>query len=238
MSNYRRMLMFACVLMLFGVSAHQAHAASVTVRAPTVEGTAGGTVDVPIHVLGASDLGALHVEVAYDPALLKADTVTRGALAGNNALVEANVDEPGRVVIGIVAPDAINGDGVVANVRFQVIGNSGQGSPLTLETGAAWERTSYAEALVRTEAGAVMIVAGWPWWFILAAIAVLVMLVVFFWIARFTRRQRPAQQPAYAGQAPMVQAGGAQGNYCAQCGQSSTPSARFCRNCGQPMPEE
>jgi hypothetical protein len=195
MSNYRRILVFACALILFGASARMIQAASVTLRAPAVEGTAGRTVDVPIQAAGASGLGAVHVEVVYDPALLKAEAVTNGTLAGATALVEGNVNKPGRVVIGIVAPDSINGDGVVANVRFQVIGNAGQSSMLTLEKGAAWERTSYAEVLVQTEAGKVTIAAGWPWWLILAAIAVLIILLLILF---FARRRRSAAQPAYA----------------------------------------
>jgi hypothetical protein len=264
MSKYRRILVLVGALILFGMSAHMVHAASVTLRAPTVEGTAGGTVDVPIQAVGASGLGALHVEVAYDPAVLKAEAVTRGALAGANALIEANVDKPGRVVIGVVAPDAINGDSVVANVRFQVTGSAGQSSALRLEQGAAWERTSYAEVLVQTEAGQVTIAAGRPGWLMLAAIAVVAALVVLLSILFLARRRRPALQPVYAssgytlaapnlnrgvpptelaapasmGQVHVGQAGVTQGTYCTQCGQGNKPSARFCRSCGQPMSTE
>ena len=49
----------------------------------------------------ASGLSAIHLELTYDPAVVTADTVTRGTLAGSNVLVDFNVVEPGHLLIGM-----------------------------------------------------------------------------------------------------------------------------------------
>lgn len=207
------------VLWLLIVS--NAAAATITVSVSSAQAQAGGTVDVPIQVSGANGLGAVHLELTYDPRVLTAKEVTRGALAGSNALVESNVKQPGRVVIGIVSLDGIKGDGVIATARFQVVGNAGQSTEVKFENNLAWERESHAEVLVNSQAGTITIAAavnpqtaqaptaeGMPAWLIPAVIAGIVLLLVLglviFLLGR--RRQQPQQvaQPAYyAPPAPM-----------------------------------
>ncbi len=184
-------------------------AASVTFRVPTVQADAGGTVEVPIQAVGAPGLGAIHLELVYDPLILTADTVTRGSLAGNNALTDFNVGKPGRVVIGIVSLDAIKGDGPIATVRFKAIGAAGSTSSLTLENSKAWESSSHAEVLVTAEAGKVTVGGGFPIWLIAIALFVfiLLLLLIFFLIMR---RRRPAPQtasvqPAYYAPPPPIE---------------------------------
>ncbi|MBI4671921.1 MAG: hypothetical protein HY741_09690 [Chloroflexi bacterium] len=173
-------------------------AATVTVSAPTVEAQADGAVDVPIQLAGAQGLGALHIELVYDPRVLTPETVTRGALAGMNALVESNTKQAGRVVIGVVSLDGISGDGAVATVRFRVVGNAGQSSALTFENNQAWERASHAEVLVNSQPGQVTIAAGLPSWLVPALIGLGVLLVSLLVLIFFVRRRKPAPQPAYA----------------------------------------
>lgn len=171
-------------------------AASVTVSAGSAEAQPGGTVEIPIQLAGANGLGAVHLEMTYDPRVLTAESAAKGALAGNNALLESNTKEAGRVVIGLVTLDGIKGDGVIATARFKVIGDAGTSSDLKLENNQAWERESHAEVLVNTEAGKVTIAAGLPSWLIpaLAVFALLLLLLFLFFVLR---RRRPAPQPAY-----------------------------------------
>jgi hypothetical protein len=182
-------------------------AASTTFRVATVQANTGATVDVPIQVVGAPSLGAIHLELDYDPQVLTPDTVTRGALAGSNALTDFNTAKPGRLVIGLVTLDAINGDGAVAIVRFKVIGESGTSSTLTLQNSKAWESGTLAEVLVKTEAGKIS-VGGFPFLYLAIAIVCLVLLFLFFifiLFILFMRRRRAARQPAFVQPAPYRQ---------------------------------
>jgi uncharacterized membrane protein len=182
-------------LILFDVL--PALAASVTFRAASVQGQAGGTVDVPIEAVAAPSLGAVHIELIYDPKVVTPDTVSRGALAGTNALLDFNSGNPGRLLIGLVTLDAIKGDGAVATVRFKVIGDAGTSSDLTLQNSKAWESSSHAEVLVKTEAGKVTVVGGLPGWLLpaLAALLLVVLLLILFFV--LARRRRPVPQPAH-----------------------------------------
>ncbi len=199
---FRRFLVLSSILLsVMFFLAHTAQAATMTARAGSAEAQAGGTVTIPISVSGAPTVGAMHIELVYDARVLKPTGVERGELAGSNALLESNTNQAGRVVIGLVTLDGFKGDGVVANVKFEVIGNAGASSDLALERTQAWERESHAEVLVNTEAGKVTIAAGLPSWLIpaLAVFALLLFLLFLFFILR---RRRPAQalapQPAYA----------------------------------------
>lgn len=188
--------LFVLVLLTLLVM-HTALAASVTVSAPAVEAQAGETVEIPLQLKGAQGLGAIHLELSYDPQVLSAESVTRGALAGSNALLESNLDQPGQVVVGVVSLDGISGDGIIATVQVKAVGVAGASSALTFANNQAWERESHAEVLVNSEAGQVSIAAGLPSWLVplLAALAVgVVVLILFVFVLS---RRRPAPQPAY-----------------------------------------
>lgn len=199
----RRPFVILCFLFaalrVFVVS--QVSAATVTVRAPSVEAQAGGAVDVPIQLAGAQGLGAVHVELVYDPNVLTAESVSKGALAGSNALVESNLKQAGRAVIGVVTLDGISGDGTLATVRFQVKGSAGASSVLNFENNQAWERATHAEVLVNSQPGQVTIAAGLPAWLLPALVALVVILLLAILLFVLLRRRRAPTvipQPAYA----------------------------------------
>ncbi len=168
-------------------------ASSVTVRVGSVQATPGGTADVPIQVQGASNIGAIQMVLVYDAKVLTPETVVRGTLAGSNALLEFNAQTPGRLGLGLVTLDGIQGDGTLATVHFKVIGSAGQNSQLTLEKAEAWERTSYLPMLVNTEPGQVT-VGGGPSLGLLVLLALLcftgLLLVVGIGILLWLRRRR------------------------------------------------
>ncbi len=81
------------------------------------------TVEVPIEVQRASNLGSLQLELVYDPQALELQDVRAGQLA-RNALVDFNRDTPGRVRIGVVDASGISGDGAIIILFFLPIGQA------------------------------------------------------------------------------------------------------------------
>jgi hypothetical protein len=193
----RRYILNLAVLLLLlaavflSVSALQA--SSVTVTVASVEASSGGTVDVPVRAAGASGIGAMQMDLVFDAAVLKPDSVNKGALLGNNALLQSNIDVAGRVIIALVTLDGIKGDGDILNVRFKVIGQSGQSSVLKLEKAMAWEGASHQDVLVKTEAGQFKMTGGANYllW-ILIAIIVLLLLIILLILWRRSRSKKTA----------------------------------------------
>ena len=89
------------------------------------------TVELPIAVQGAFNLGSLLVEVSYEAEALEFQSV-RAAALGRNALLESNQENPGSVRIGLLDPNGINGDGEIITLVFLAIQDGGS-SPYTLE---------------------------------------------------------------------------------------------------------
>lgn len=185
-------------------------AATVTLRVASVEGASNGVVDVPIQIEGAKGIGAVQFDLLYDPAVVKAQSITRGPVAGDNALLESNVIQPGRMRAVFATTDGMKGDGIFATARFVVIGNTGQSSALTLESGRAWEPITHVEALVKTEPGKVTVAADYALWLLIAAIclvSLLLMFIVVGWLLSRRRRPAPAQPgypPPYAAPPPVT----------------------------------
>ena len=173
-------------------------AATVTLRVASVEGAPNSTVDVPINIEGAKGIGAVQFDLLYDPAVVKAQSITRGPVAGDNALLESNVIQPGRMRAVFATTDGMKSDGIFATARFAVTGNSGQSSALTLENGRAWEPITHVEALVKTEPGKVTVAADYTLWLLIAAICLVSLLLMFIVVWLLLRRRRPApNQPVY-----------------------------------------
>ena len=211
-------------------------AAELTLRLPSVEARSGGTVDVPITVGGASGVGAIQLEVIYDPAVISADTVTRGPLAGGNALVDFNPNNPGRLIFGLATLQDISGDGVIATARFKVVGKAGQSSTLAIAKGEAWEGKTHQAMVIRTEAGNLRVIGGVPWWWwLIGALVAAAGLMILLWLLlrrRQTQPQAPAQSQvsdaAVASPPPQRR-----GPFCSRCGSPNDEGARFCSKCGQ-----
>ena len=113
----------------------------LTVRVSDVTARPGATVQVSIKVAGAANVGGLHVELSYDASILQAVEVKPGTLA-EGAMLESNLSSPGQVVIGLIDSGGMSGDGVLAEVVFQVTGQEGDSSPLDLVNLTAYDATS------------------------------------------------------------------------------------------------
>lgn len=74
-----------------------------------------GPVVVPVRVEQADGVGALKVELTYDAGGARATKVEAGEFA---PMLESNLDTPGRIVIGILNIEGIQGDGPVALIHF------------------------------------------------------------------------------------------------------------------------
>lgn len=229
-------LAFVCASLVWAMTAS---AAALTVRVATREGEGGSTVQLPIEVAGAAKVGALQFDLVYDPQVVQADTVTRGALGGN-ALLDFNSSVPGRLRVGIVTTDGLQGDGVLANVNFKITGRAGANSALTVENARAWETPSHLEVLVNSEAGRVSVTAGSPGWMVLgggAAFAVLLLLLLLFALSR-RRKPTPVSAPAtYPAQPParpttLPESQAKAGWVCPRCRTVNSPTTRFCGMCG------
>ena len=85
-------------------------------------GAPSAEIRVPVIIEHADDVGSLHLELVFDPDVLKATGVETEKLA-DNALIEYNLRIPGRVIIGVVDASGISGDGTLVEVAFDVIDN-------------------------------------------------------------------------------------------------------------------
>ena len=112
-----------------------------------------GEIEVPINAAGADDVGALHIELSYDPAVLQATGVDKGALAGN-AMMEYNIYDDGWVVVSIVDSVGMNGDGSLAVVTFDVVGEDDDMTcDLMLANLKAWDATNVFGMVVESTPG-------------------------------------------------------------------------------------
>jgi hypothetical protein len=179
--------LLALGLIIFAVG--HVSAATTTFQIDSIEGKAGGTVDVPVKAIGAPGLSAMQTEVIYDAKVLTPVDVTRGSLAGSDVLMDWNVKPEGHLIFGLATLNAIKGDGPIAVIHFKVIGGAGSSSAITPQNSQAWESGSHAEVLVKTIAGTVTVVgAGFNWLLIL--IIALIVLAVILIILFLTRRKK------------------------------------------------
>jgi hypothetical protein len=182
--------------LIVAVIASLSASAAMTLRLPQMEGAAGSTVDVAINVEGAEKIGALQFDVNYDSTVLTAESASPGALA-TGALIEVRTDKPGRLFIALVTTESISGNGTVVTAKFKVIGAPGKVTPLEPARAQAWDGNTQREVLIAPAAGQLTVIEqGLPWLWILAGIAVLLILLVVFIVAR--RRSRARGLPARA----------------------------------------
>ena len=109
------------------------------------------TIDIPVDIVGATNIGSLHFEITYDPAMLLAIEVENGTLA-DDAMFEYSVEYPGRVIVGIIDSEGISGDGPVTVIAFQ-IKEEGVIIPLYLENIIAHDAASLAKVLFTPSEG-------------------------------------------------------------------------------------
>jgi hypothetical protein len=123
------------VMLALALLAGTASAAAMQVAIGSPQSGAGKTVIIPVTVSGASNLGAMDMQVTYDPALLKLAGAQMGSLSPNG-VAEANEPQAGTVLISFVDSQGITGSGDVVKITFDVLGSTGASSTLTLQARA------------------------------------------------------------------------------------------------------
>ena len=227
------MHMFVLVsLVMAGVLwATAGYAATITVRVASAKAASGEEVEIPITVEGASGIGAVQLELTYDPSVLEAQAVEKGALVGDNTLLDFNVAEPGRLIVGLVTLDGVDGDGDLLVTKFLVTGETDQKSPLGLENVQAWEGETRLDVLVTAESGEFTVsAAGLPLPLPLL-VAILLGVLGLLLLLIILRRRQP--QPAVVQPAPAPPRAGLK--FCTQCGAQLEAGKRFCTKCGHPV---
>jgi len=114
-------------------------------------GGGAGTAQIPVNLSGASGVGSLHIELVYDSAILEVTAVKAGKLA-QNAVVDFNIQTPGRAIIGIVSSNGISGSGAVASIAFKSKAKSGT-SALTLDKVEAYSADTLQDMRTQVSAG-------------------------------------------------------------------------------------
>ncbi|MEA3337945.1 MAG: cohesin domain-containing protein [Chloroflexota bacterium] len=240
--RYSYLLIACLVLGAALLSASISLANSVTVRVGSAESAPGSEVAIPITVEGASGIGALHLELIYDAAVLEATTVERGPLLGDNVLLDFNASEPGRLVVGLVSLDTIEGDGTVLMTHFTVKGKKGQSTPLRLENTKAWVGKTHLDILVTSEGGEFTVSppalpVSLP--LILALLAIALLFVLLIFLLRRRRKPQPVVPAQYApppegvSSVPPAQPSAGIRSFCPNCGTPREAGSQFCINCGQ-----
>ena len=211
------------LLMTWSVAAAQhAHAASgpagkLNVTVGSVSGPAGGQVEIPISLTGATGLGAFEFVLTYDPAVLEPKSAEKGKLLGGNALLENYPDPSGRLAVTLVCQNPLSGDGTAVIAKFTVKGQNGQKCALKLENVRAWDAKSHLDFLVTTTSGEFTVGSTgftWPWWGWIAVAAVMVLLLILL----FGRKKRVGKSSETV--------------YCSKCGTPLSFGSSFCTKCG------
>ena len=91
-----------------------------------------GTVVVPIAVADAEDLGGVDLVLAFDPAVLRFESVSPGSLA-ERSQVSSSESGPGRIAIAVASPRSVTGAGPFLALTFIAVGPAGARSPIALE---------------------------------------------------------------------------------------------------------
>lgn len=121
---------------LLGPSMQPEWPASTTLSIGSGDVTPGGSITVPLVAsLGRETLGAVTVEIEYDPAVVDATGCSRdpgGVL--DLAMCNANM-AAGKVGLTAVSTAGVSGDVVLAKVTFRAVGSVGESSELKLTAG-------------------------------------------------------------------------------------------------------
>lgn len=153
--DYIKVLIAFCICCSF---VSMVSAAAMNIGIGTISGGTGSTIDVPVTISNAKDLGSMDIVVSYDPAVLSVVSVEKGIL--NNGMIMANSDTPGTIAIGIVDANGINGEGAVAVIRFKVNGPNGATSPLTITSVLAYNVKTHSDIQTATSSGTVTVKEG------------------------------------------------------------------------------
>ncbi len=123
---------------------------SVTVEAPSVVSEADKQIVIPVTVKGVADKGVVSYEfvLRYDPKVIQplGDAVELSGTVSRGLSFAANTAEPGILRVAVYGAMPIDSNGILLDLKFTVVGESGSVSPLT------WERIMFNDGEPRTAA--------------------------------------------------------------------------------------
>ena len=105
---------------------------------------------VPIDLSSEKKIGSMDLKLNYDPTVIKAINVTSGTLT-SGSIIASNLDTSGEVSISLMDLTGISGTGTIAQVTFDVIGNVGDKTPLTLSSVEAGDTNFNSVALSKLD---------------------------------------------------------------------------------------
>lgn len=178
-------------LALLLATAVAGRASSVTVVLPQAQAAAGADLEVTVEAREAQGMGPMQLDLRYDPAVLEFANATAGD-GPSIGLFDFNLLEPGNLRLAMTGNPGqpLEGEADLFRVTFQVIGGSGQQSPLNADNVRAWEQTEDSfDMIVEVEPGlvhvrsgvSVVLLAG-------AALATIILVVAALYIMRKLRR--------------------------------------------------
>ena len=109
-------------------------------------------IEVPVYLTGATNVGSLEFVLVYEPSVLEVVSVEKGTLA-RTALIDSGSRTAGRLWTAVIDPNGISGNGPVAVVSFNVVGNGVERISLTLESVYAYNATSLLDIVTEASAG-------------------------------------------------------------------------------------
>jgi hypothetical protein len=211
---------FLCIYLL---GASLAYAASLELRLPNVEAKGSEIIKSPIRVKDGGGLGAVQMDIVFDPSAVEVTAVEASDLL-SNAMVEFKTGQ-GRCKIAFVSSEAVIGGGNLLTLSLRTHEGSGRTSTLTAQNVQAWEYGNSQAMNVSIVNGKVMLPGGgMPIWIWAAAFAI----VVALGGAVFGYRYR-GRSPSAAKNKVDIPEGA---NYCCNCGNPRKANAGYCYNCG------
>jgi hypothetical protein len=99
---------------------------------PSAQGGQGQVVEIPLNIANLQGLASASVSISFDSGVLSARVASRGTLT-SGWLFAANTLTPGVVTLSMASNGgAVSGSGSIAVIEFDVVGQPGQVSPLTI----------------------------------------------------------------------------------------------------------
>jgi len=138
MTRPMTLLLFVCAISVLAASVS---AADMTVGIADITGASGSSIDIPILVKDAQNLGSVDISVTYDPSVLNVISVEKGS--ANKGMISSKTDVPGVVSIGIVDAAGIMGSGDIAVMRCKIAGAANTVSPLTITSVKAYDAKTF-----------------------------------------------------------------------------------------------
>lgn len=157
MSGMRWMIALFSMLLLIFISPVSAAAEGATIVVNDASAQYGDTIQIPIDIRNAKDIGSLDVSLRYDTDVLALREAETGNLT-QNSVIQWNI-KGDKGLIGIIHGEGINGNGSLAILTFNVLGSPGSTSVLDLDV-SAYNVSAFSVVELTTKNGLVTVMGG------------------------------------------------------------------------------